>query len=275
MSLLSDEQLERSKRFIYEHGRLLERRLFEYCFGGEGGEPSTVGCVWALQAYQNEDGGFGNGLEPDLLCPGSSAIGAETALYTLDILGWQCGEMVDRLARWVIANQSKEGTVAHPPKGLLDYPHQPWWRNPDSDRILAIAALMKKGGLEHEGLFHRARCYYLTTTLPAADNFYAYPQFVYLIYCAETAQDRAKLATMIERLPVLLAAQADHYPLFGRHWFYAADYVEREVLADQAQRFVDGLQEDGGLVTPYPDLPWWRPIWTLDGLIQLRRQGFM
>lgn len=271
MSLLSSEQLERSRRFIFEHGRLLERKLFECIF--EGGTRNA--CLRALGAYQNDDGGFGNGLEPDLLCPDSSAIGAETALYTLEMLDWQCGEMVERLARWVIANQSEEGTVAHPPKGLFDYPFQPWWRNPDDDRVLAIAALMEKGGLEHERFFERARRCYLTTAFPAADDFYGYPQFVYLKYCAETAEDRARLATMIERLPVLLAARADHYPLFGRHWFFAADYVDQEVLAEQAQLFVDGLQEDGGVVTPYPDLPWWRPIWTLDGLMQLKRQGFL
>jgi hypothetical protein len=271
MSLLSGEQFEGSKRFIFEHGRLLERKLFEYCF--EDG--TQAGCLRALRAYQNEDGGFGNGLEPDLLCPDSSAIGAETALYTLEMLGLWSGEMVERLARWVIANQTEEGTIPHPPKGLFDYPFQPWWLNPDDDRVLAIAALLKSWGVEHDSFFDRARGYYSTTALPAVDNFYGYPQFAYLTTCAETAEDRARLATMIERLPALLEARADHYPLFGRHWFYAADYVDREFLAEEARRFAAGLQEDGGLITPYPDLPWWRPIWTLDGLIQLKRQGFL
>jgi hypothetical protein len=163
MSLMSSEQLERAKHFIYQHGRLLERKLFAYCF--EDG--TRAACVRALRAYQNEDGGFGNGLEADLLCPDSTAIGAETAMYVLEMLDRQCGEMVERLARWVIANQSEEGTIPHPPKGLFGYPFQPWWRNPDHDRILVIAALMKKWGLEHEQFFDSARRYYLTTVLPA------------------------------------------------------------------------------------------------------------
>ena len=33
--------------------------------------------------------------------------------------------------------------------------------------------------------------------------------------------------------------------------------------------------EDGGVATPYPDLPWWCPIFTLDGLILLKRYGFL
>jgi hypothetical protein len=271
MSLLTGEQLERSKHFIFEHGRLLERRLFEYLF--EDG--SREACVRALAAYQNDDGGFGNGLEPDLLCPDSSAIGAETALYTLEMLEEWRGDIGDRLVGWVVANQGEAGTIPHPPKGLFDYPFQPWWSNPDDDRVLAIAALLKSRGVEHESFFERARRYYLTTTLPEADSFYGYPQFIYLMYCGETAEDQTRLSTMVERLPALLEIHADHYPLFGRHWFYAAEHVDREVLVEQAQRFVDGLQDDGGLVTPYPDLPWWRPIWTLDGLVLLKRHGFL
>ena len=271
MALMSSEQLEQSKRFIFQHGRLLERKLYEYVFEDGTREAS----VRALRAYQNEDGGFGNGLEEDLLCPDSTAIGAETAMYVLEMLGTRSGEMVERLVRWVTANQTGEGTIPHPPKGLFDYPFQPWWRNPDDDRVLVIAALMKKWGLEHGQFFQRARRFYLTTTLPAADYFYGYPHLAYLQYNAESDADRARLATMIERLPVLLAAHGDLYPLFSRYWFYAADQVDREVLAEQAQRFVAGIQEDGGVVTPYPDLPWWRPVFTLDGLMLLKRQGFL
>jgi hypothetical protein len=77
MSILSNEQIQSAKRFIFQNGRLLERQLFEYFFG----EGTKQACVRALVAYQNADGGFGNGIEPDLLCPDSTAIGAETGMY--------------------------------------------------------------------------------------------------------------------------------------------------------------------------------------------------
>jgi len=271
MSKVSGEQLERAKDFIYSHGRLLERKLFEYFFA----EGTRTACVHALRAYQNDDGGFGNGLEADLLCPHSTAIGAETALFVLEMLETPCAEMVERIARWAVANQSENGIIPHPPQGLFGYPHQPWWRNPDDDRVLVIAALLKKHGLEHGQFFERARRYYLTTTLPAADYFYGYPHLAYLKYCGEGDAVRARLATMVESLPILLGSHADHYPLLGRYWFYAADLVDRGVLVEQAERFVDGLQEDGGLAIAYPDLPWWRPIYTLDGLILLKRYGLL
>jgi hypothetical protein len=196
-------------------------------------------------------------------------------MYVLDLLDRQCGAMVDRLLHWIAASQTEAGTIPHPPEGLFDYPFQPWWQNNDDDRVLVIAALMKTWDVDDEQFFQRARRYYLTTSLPGAESFYGYPHFAYLSTCAETDLDRNRLATMIEHLPVLLAAHEDHHPLFSRYWFYATDYVEQEVLADQARRFVAALQEDGGVVTPYPDLPWWRPIFTLDGLTLLKRQGYV
>ncbi|NIV28428.1 MAG: hypothetical protein GWN58_02600, partial [Anaerolineae bacterium] len=225
--------------------------------------------------YQNDDGGFGNGLEADLLCPDSTAIGAETALFVLEMLDIRGGEMVERLANWVVASQEPAGVIPHPPKGLFDYPFQPWWSNPDDDRVLVIAALLKKQGLEHELFFEGVRRYYLTTRLPAPDHFYGYPHLAYVKHCGKDDADRADLATMVEGLPVLLEEHRDHYPLFSRYWFYAADLVDREVLFEQAGRFVAGLQEDGGVATPYPDLPWWRPIFTLDGMILLKRCGLL
>ena len=54
---------EKAANFIWENGRLLERRLFDYYF--RGGSKNSV--INAIKAYQNEDGGFGHALEPDLL----------------------------------------------------------------------------------------------------------------------------------------------------------------------------------------------------------------
>jgi hypothetical protein len=172
--MLSDEQLEKTREFIFRHGRLIERQLYEYFF-----RSGTVGaCMAALRAYQNADGGFGNGIEPDLLCPGSSAIGAETAMGVLDL---------------------------------------------------------------------------------------------YLKYCGEGSQDRERMSEAVARLPALLEEHGDHFPLFGRYWYHAADQFDRDVLRRKARVFLDAFQEDGAIATAYPDLPWWRPIMTLDGLMVMKR----
>lgn len=271
MPFIHDEALNRSKAFIFENGRLLERKLFEYFFL----DGDKEGCLKALLAYQNRDGGFGNGLEPDLLCPDSTAIGAETALYTLDLLDHHDAEIVDPLIGWLVTNQHEEGYILHPPKNLEEFPFQPWWWNPDHNRILSIVAQLSKWGLSHDQLFSRARSYYEGAELPELDNFYSYPFFAYLRYCGQDEHDKSRLAKWMAQIPRLLDRHRDHYPLFGRHWFWARDLVSKEIVGKEAAAFAGAIEEDGGVQTPYPELPWWRPIWTLDGLIMLKQAGFL
>lgn len=59
---------DRAKVFIKTKARGLERSLFEYEF--ENGSQESV--LAELITYQNKDGGFGNGIEPDFWLPNSS-----------------------------------------------------------------------------------------------------------------------------------------------------------------------------------------------------------
>jgi len=120
-ALLKPEQIDKAKRYVFSQGRLLDRQLFAYFFAN-GTERA---CLKALLAYQNDDGGFGNGLEPDLSCPDSSMIGAETALYTLELLDSRDEGIIGDITNWIKTNQRDDGTISHPPKSLFDYPHQP------------------------------------------------------------------------------------------------------------------------------------------------------
>src|SRR5690242_20846862 len=61
---------ERAEEFIWHNARLLERRLFDFHFRSG----SSQAVLSALRAYQNEDGGFGNALEPDIRCPESQPV---------------------------------------------------------------------------------------------------------------------------------------------------------------------------------------------------------
>jgi hypothetical protein len=267
MSILDDEQDNKVKDFVFRNGRLLERKLYEYFF--ENGTQQA--CIKALLAYQNPDGGFGNGIEPDLLCPDSTAIGAETAMFVLDILDYHDTDFIEGLSSWIVASQTDAGVIPHPPKNMASYPYQPWWQNPDDARVLVLAGLLKKWGVDAPALFQKVRGCYLNMELPEEDSFYAYPLFVYLKHCSEDEQDGVKLAKMGQRLPIFLEKHRDHFPLFSRYWYHAKDYVDQDTLSKEAQVFSHAIQEDGGLTSPYADLPWWRPIFTLDGLILMKR----
>jgi hypothetical protein len=59
---------EKARNFIYKNARPLDIVRWKYLF--ENGSKEDV--LTALIAYQNEDGGFGNALEPDCWNPNSS-----------------------------------------------------------------------------------------------------------------------------------------------------------------------------------------------------------
>jgi len=271
MVSLDKNLIEKVKKFIFSNGRLLERNLFSYFF--ESGLKEDV--LNALKAYQNKDGGFGNGIEPDLLCPNSTAIGAETALYILDLLEIENHIIFEDLVLWIINALNNEGYIKHPPDGLFDYPHQPWWENPDNKRIFAVAAFLKKFGFEDKNFFSKVRSFYVKTQIPEEIQIYDYPYFIYLKSLGENNEEKKMLQHIIDRLPSIFEKNKEHYPLFGRHWYQALDILDKNVVEDEVNNFFNGLQDDGGLKIIYQNLPWWRPIWTLDGLIILKKNNLI
>ena len=70
MKQLTQAAFQRAKNFIMEQGRAVDQRRFEFHF--ENGSADAV--LAALSPYQNDDGGFGHSLEPDIRMPASSAI---------------------------------------------------------------------------------------------------------------------------------------------------------------------------------------------------------
>ncbi|MEQ6377746.1 hypothetical protein RZN22_17495 [Bacillaceae bacterium S4-13-58] len=70
MKKLSKEAKESSIHWIIQNGRELEQALVKYSF--MNGQENEV--INALAKFQNEDGGFGHGLESDIQMPASSPI---------------------------------------------------------------------------------------------------------------------------------------------------------------------------------------------------------
>ncbi|MGM1048023.1 MAG: hypothetical protein ACQEXX_18035 [Bacillota bacterium] len=81
MKKLTPQSFDKAKQFMKEKARKLERSIYEYEF--EDGVYSDV--LNELREYQNSDGGFGHGLEPDLRCKQSSALATTRALEILQL----------------------------------------------------------------------------------------------------------------------------------------------------------------------------------------------
>lgn len=275
MVALPPASLDKAKDLIFRQGRLLDRQL--YCYGFESGRREA--CFKALRAYQNDDGGFGNGIEPDLLCPESSAIGAETALYVMDLLNEQPAEIVLPLLDWLTTHQRPSGGMAHPPATLTAYPAQPWWQGEDEERVLSIAAYLAPWQSAKPEFFAGAQRYYDThyraATAPPTVSYYSYPLLTYLVQYAQDEADAACLTTLQGQLPAMLEANADHFPLFSRAWYRLQRLVPAASITQGAEAMIAALATAEGVPNPYPDLPWWQPIFTLDHLLLLKRGGYL
>jgi len=131
------------------NGRLVDRYRFAALFDAAGSEP----VIRALHAYQNEDGGFGNGIEPDIRGASSQPVGAEQALRILDEVGHFDPDIVGRLCDWCAGVATAEGGLPFALESITDGPRAPWWQ-PSTDASLnptaAIVGLLHRAGVEHD-----------------------------------------------------------------------------------------------------------------------------
>ena len=113
MKLLTSDSFEKARTFVMEQGRELERRLLSYYF--DDGTPAAV--LSELASYQNQDGGFGNGLEPDIQLPDSSVITTTIALRILREVGATSDdEIVRKAIQYLLAEYDlAQSTMAYRP----------------------------------------------------------------------------------------------------------------------------------------------------------------
>ena len=124
-SLLSKARLAAAEAFVREKGRPLDAALLDLTRG----RGSADAVLAALVGFQNADGGFGHGLEPDLASPASSAIATsiglriQTHLETparrptvVAAIDWLAGALDREAGVWPIVGQDVELA-----------PHAPWW----------------------------------------------------------------------------------------------------------------------------------------------------
>jgi hypothetical protein len=272
--MISAEQFEKARQFIYRHGDLLTRKRFAYHF--EDGD--RQGVLGVLACYQNADGGFGNGLELDVMCPASTAICSEMGLGYLSELRVTDAPMVDRVVEWVRANRTPEGDLPHPAGAVKAYPHGNWWEH-DSGRILSIAGLLGKMGRVEPEINDRAAAIFQAS--PQASGLrefavYSYAVALYLWY----ADGAARFSEASEQLPAAVLAMLEkdawHHPLFFCHGRWNGPDIPEAVWRSKAERAAATLQDDGGVaIERYATLPWWRPVWTLDMLATMKERGLL
>lgn len=275
--------------FIWTTARLIDRLRFAHVFKGLPAAP----VVAALRAYQNADGGFGNGLEPDIRAVESLPIPTWAALVQLDEVGAFDDPMVGQALAYLQTITTAEGGVPFVLPSVMKYPRAPWWQteeNPPAsiNPTAAIVALLFKNHVEHPWLGPAAAyCWRHIDTLEATTPYDARAILPFLTHAPD--RDRAEAAfKKLSKLMLdggLVALDPDatgevHFPLMyaPRPDAIARRMFSDEVIARHLDALAAGQQADGGWTinflawTPYVGLVW-RGVVTVDALITLKVYG--
>lgn len=125
MKRLTQAAFQSAKNFIMNQGRALDQRRFEFHFEAR----SADAVLAALASYQNEDGGFGNSLEPDIRISASSAIATTVGFQVLREIRAPAGhDLVQKGIEYFVATYDESRQVwPIIPSEVEEAPHAPWW----------------------------------------------------------------------------------------------------------------------------------------------------
>jgi hypothetical protein len=301
--VLGEANLESARQFIWRNARVIDRRRFEFLF--EGGPAQPV--VDALRAYRNADGGFGHGLEPDILGPESQPIQVYAALLLLDEIGRLDEPMLAGALSYLESVAAPGGGVPALVPAGHEVPHAPWMtppRGPSAGSLLptaGIAGLLLKHGVSHPWLDAAGR--FCWDAIGALETSHPY-EVEFALTFLDHATERARAQRGAERLAGLVRDQRlvlvdrsrvtdaqppagyapgeFHYPLnyareptsLARAWFSNAeieanlDALEQEQCADGCWMFNWGRWNEATTIVT-------RGVYTIHVLRTLRSYGRM
>jgi len=116
--------MQKIKQWIETHARPLDLAFYEYIH--HKGFKSTV--IKALEKYQNADGGFAHGIEPDNLNPNSSAIQTAFAIEYIKQINLEDNHpMIKNTVKYLLDTLPDDGLYPAVVASNEDYPHAIWW----------------------------------------------------------------------------------------------------------------------------------------------------
>jgi hypothetical protein len=285
------ERLDGGRDFVIRNARLLERRLFAFHFDNGPAEP----VARALAAYQNADGGFGSGLEPDKRDPGGQPQDAQFALETIDAIDAWDSPMVGRLCDWLETVTTEEGGIPFALPTLNLFPHAFWWAVKEEapaaqlNPTAALAGLLIKGGVDHPWVARASD--YCWRTIEASETR-EFHDLMPMIEFLEHAPDRSRAERSLARIAgivaepgvVALDPNADGYVQKPLDWAPMPDSFCRRlfsdaVLAEHLAALAARQGDDGGWPISWPPISpgvalEWGGAATIKALRTLRAYGF-
>lgn len=143
---------------VHEMGRSIESYLIKYLFN----QVKSQEVIKELARFQNKDGGFGHGLEPDCWNPHSSPIQTQFAMGYFRLLEFDPHhKVIKKMMKYLERTYDKKIRKWH----LLlpsnnDFPHAPWWSykesNEDFNPSGSIAGFIIKYGKKNSKVYQYA-----------------------------------------------------------------------------------------------------------------------
>lgn len=137
MKNLSNKALNNAEDVIKKYSRPLDKSILQ----SEFYSGTTKKITEELKKYQNEDGGFGHGIEPDFRLPKSSPMATSVGLKLLSDLDYtkEAKEMIKKAIGYLenTFERHRVGWFAVP-KEVNDYIHAPWWHYNEEENMTII-----------------------------------------------------------------------------------------------------------------------------------------
>ncbi|MBU3128667.1 hypothetical protein LGL55_16200 [Clostridium tagluense] len=126
MKRLPKTLLNQLNTYMNTEVRPLERSIFNYYFNDSSGDD----ILDSLETFQNSDGGFGNGIEPDFKLIQSSPMATSIGLRYLSKLdnNDRAQKMIAKAVEYLETtfDSNRKGWYSVP-SNVNKYPHAPWW----------------------------------------------------------------------------------------------------------------------------------------------------
>jgi hypothetical protein len=266
---LNSRAVSRAERYLLLHGRLIDRLRFEVLFRGA----SRTRVLDALRCYRNDDGGFGNALEPDLRGAGSQPEPVEVAFWILDELDAFDDPMVATACDYLLGITAKDGGVPFVLPSVRDTPRAPWWETGDEPPgnlipTASIAGLLHKHGVGHPWLGPATDfCWSAIAGISDTTPYEARAVVQFLNLVPDRARAEAEFDRLREALPATVTFDPDasgevHFPLdFApsplRLPLFTQDVLDRHLDALAAAQSEEGGWQGNWLIwTPVVEHEW-------------------
>jgi hypothetical protein len=250
--------LSAARGFVYANARLVDARLFATLFE----DASPDGVLRALDAYRNDDGGFGHGLEPDKRVPASQPLDVAVALELAALAGADAHDLAASTCAFLASVADGDGALPLCLPSLADYPHAPhfaggWAFKPGLWATASVASWLHRFGVEDAWLARAtAYCFAELERGPDLDAHGIRETLRFLIHVPDRERAEPLRATLLALLPTAAYFRAD--PASEEYGVSPLEFDEQVVDDAAVAAHLDRLESE-----QLPDGGWpiaWEPL---------------